>query len=151
MREEFEDIDNFMDHAYDESAVVPMDQAIKEVEKWMDGKRISKRERDRNTIERIAGAISSGDLVIHEDGRLTQTLLFPVENSEGEITATKLEYKARLSYKDAKPYLQGINQANGLEFINAYATALTKQPRRVIEELDAVDMKVVRAIVGFFL
>jgi len=135
------------------TATIPFDKALEEVNKWLDHKRYpqSKRETNMDNVELLANAISDGYVVIKEDKQIEHTLLIPIENKEGEITVTSIEYRDKLNSLDIDPWLKGVKSDDGIGLINAHICALTKKNRNIIKSLDTTDLHVARAIAGFFL
>lgn len=125
--------------------------AIKEVEKWLDYKRVSdkKREESESQIETMVSAIMEGDLVVSESGnKLTHNLRFPIGNNE-EIKT--LSYKARLSVKDRNRSLKGIKPTDTPEYILGHISALSDQNKALISEMDTEDHNIAQSIALFFM
>ena len=128
---------------------VSKEQAIKEVDKWLDAKKISASQREEHAdfIKAIAEYISDGDLVLNEDNTFTHALKWPIGVNE---SIDKLEYKFRLNPKQLKPYLSGVRAGDGNAMIYAHICALTSQNSGIITELDQEDIKIARSIAVFF-
>lgn len=130
--------------------VISKELAIKEVEKWLDSKKVKpgKREEKKDSIETIALALMEGDLVLNEDMTITQTLLFPILN---ELPIKELKFKPRINTQTISLYLQGVKTGDFLGMVAAYICALTGQPKAVVQALDTEDYATAQAIAGFFL
>lgn len=128
---------------------VSKEQALKEVENWLNYKKVSSNQRTEHTdhIEALADYISSGVLILEEDFGFTHKLLFPIGIGE---SITELKYKARMNPKILKPYLSGVKSTDANGMLYAHIGALTGQSTGIITELDQEDMKVSRSIAVFF-
>ena len=132
------------------SKVVDLETAKKEVEKWLDFKRVrdSKRKSNADTIEALAEAVSEGQLVLNEDHTLTHNLDVP---TEGEVPVTQLTYKPRLTVQDTHSKMKGV-KANDVDGrIIALVSALCGKPTGIIGRLDTADYSVSQNVALFFL
>lgn len=126
--------------------------AEKEIESWLDKKKVFASTRDayKESIEILIESVSEGVLVLNPDTfELIHTLLFPIES---ELATTELKYKPRLNDNMLKPYLNGIkaNDADGR--ILATVAALTSVPtKNILMALDSMDKRIAMAIVVFFI
>jgi len=128
---------------------VSKEQAVLEVEKWLDAKKISASQREEHSefIKALAEYISEGDLTLNEDNTFTHTLKWPIGLGE---SITELVYKFRLNPKQLKPYLSGVKAGDGNAMIYAHICALTGQNSGIITELDQEDIKIARSVAVFF-
>lgn len=129
---------------------VSRDVAKKEVDKWLDYKRVSdkKRETYEDNIETLTDAIAAGDLILDENHSLIQKLVFPIKS---EQPVNELEYKARLKVSTVHTHLNGVKSTDADGRICAYVAALTSKPKDVIKGLDTEDYSIAQAIAVFFL
>lgn len=132
-------------------AKVNQEQAAKEVENWLNYKKVSNKEKDVNadTIEQLADAVSGGILSLDpKEFVFKHKLLFPVGNEE--ITK-EISYKPRLNDRMLVTHLKGVKSNDADGRLTAYICALTDQPKHIIKELDTADKKISMAIAIFFL
>lgn len=132
------------------SNVVARDVASKDIEKWLDYKKVSDRKRTANkeSIEVLIDAVEDGILVLNEDYTLTHKLKFPIEN---EIPVTELVYIPRLKVSTVHNKLKGISATSPDERVLAYASALTGKVTNIIKDLETEDYSLVQSVVLFFL
>lgn len=125
--------------------------AMKEVEKWLDFKKVSlkKREEYENNIESLAEAISMGDVVLEADTHvLIQKLKFPL-GKDG--TVKELKFQPRLDVDTLHINLEGLKATNGDGRLLAHVCALTGQTKGVCKKLDTEDYGLSKGIASFFL
>lgn len=130
---------------------VTREQATIEVNSWLDKKKVyeSTRESQKDSIDLLIEAMVSGDLTLNQDtNEFKHKLLFP-ENTSNEIV--DLTYKSRLNDKMLKPYLNGVSPKDAEGRLTAYVSALTTQPKGLLEGLDTADKKIMLSIAVFFL
>lgn len=130
--------------------VVAVEVAQKDIDKWLDFKKVSpsKRERLKDNIEALVEAVCSGSLVVTEKHELEQTLIFPFE---GEAPTAKLIYKPRLNVGQISDKLKGVKSTDLKGFLAAYISALTDQPMALCKRLDTEDNSLAENIAVFFL
>lgn len=130
---------------------VTREVAVKEVEEWLDYKRIrpGKREERKDEIETLVDSIEAGEVIKGEDQVLKYTLMFPLEGSGAKVEI--LEFKPRLTGLDLEPILKGIKATDADGRLRAYISALTGQPMGVIKKLDTEDSTIPNTIALFFL
>ena len=130
---------------------INQEQASREVEAWLDYKRVFERTKEANqdSIEFMEDMICEGILSIDETTHeITHKLLFPLgEGSE----ITSLKYKSRLNDKMLEPKMKGIKSNDANAMLTAYICALTDENSGVIKGMDSQDKKVAMAIAVFFL
>jgi len=124
--------------------------ATKEVERWLDFKKVSKKKKESNKeqIDVLVSAIVDGEIILEDDFSLTHNLRFEVGE---EVKVSKLKYKPRVNVKQITQYLNGVKAGDADGRILAYACALTGEPKGIIQALDTEDWSVVQNIVIFFL
>ncbi len=126
------------------------EQAVIEVNKWLDTKKIFKstREAREDDIELLIEAIQEGVLIYNEeDNSFTHKLLHPIMN---EKSVTELKYLGRLNDNIIRPYLKGVDPSDGDARLLATLAALTGTAKGILSALDSVDKKVSNAITIFF-
>ena len=130
--------------------ILNIELAMQEIERWLDYKKVSprKREANKDSIDILADAVSTGNLVLKEDCTLVQTLNFPISS---EKKTEVLEFKPRLQMKSVYQHLQGVKPSDIDARLYAYAAALTGNPKELIKNLETSDYEVVSAIVVFFI
>ena len=125
--------------------------AQKDVERWLDYKRVGSRKREDNSaaIEGIVSAIMDGDMVVSNEGHeIKHILRFPIGNNDA---VKELNYKARLSIKERNKKLKGIKATDTNEYLVALIAALADQNKAVIEELDTEDNNIAQNVALFFI
>lgn len=125
-----------------------------EVNAWLDAKRIqpSHREGLKEQIEVLVDSFMDGVLVRDEaTNELVHTLIWPLD--KGEVKVESIKYKARINDEQiAKSgVMKGISPKDGDLRMSAYTSAITGQPRSVIQMLDSIDKRISLAITLFFL
>ena len=126
--------------------VMPIERAQKEVDSWLDYRRVrqSKRDAAKAFISSIAEAVQYGLVSFNEStGELTQRLEFPVDGFISELV-----YKPRLTVADQNKHVSATKNAN--EIYQAYIAAATNQGLAQIQRMDMADYEVAFAIVNFF-
>ena len=122
--------------------------AEKEIEKWLDVKRIapSKRESYATYTDTLINAVMDGDLVLNTDNTFTYKLKF----ASGEGAAiSALKIKPRMSVYERSKATQGIKADDGEARLLALIAGITDQPRNIIAALDTEDASVLQAIAVF--
>lgn len=132
------------------SKKVSADVAKKDIDKWLDYKRVkeTKRESYKEQIESLVDSVADGDLVLSEEHELVQTLRFPLD---GELALTELKYKPRLKVSTIHTHLNGVKSTDADGRICAYVAALTSKPKAVIKGLDTEDYSIAQSVAVFFL
>lgn len=126
--------------------------ATKEVNDWLDKKKISpsKRESKKDSIENLILAVMDGDLTVNEKGEFVQTLKFPGEAANSVKTLT---YKQRILIGDVQHHIKN-NKIAITDFdgrIACYIQALTGQPFAVLASIESTDYDVMQSIAVFFM
>lgn len=125
--------------------------ARKDVEKWLDFKKVSEQKREENeaTINALVTSVMSGALVVAEDGsHIVQKLQHPIGN-EGQIKT--LNYTARLTVGQRNKWLKGVKATDTADYLVAHIAALTGENKRVDEDMDTEDHSVAQNIALFFI
>lgn len=127
---------------------VSLDVAQKDIERWLEFKRISSRRREdlSDQIDALVGMVSDGSLVVKED--CSMELSLSVELEDG---TSKLDFKPRLQLRQVQPRLKEVKAGDGDGRIMAYLSALTGKNTGVLGLMDTVDYTACSNIVIFFL
>jgi hypothetical protein len=129
---------------------VPIEQALKEVNDWLDYKKVDDRKRASclHNIARMAEHISDG-ILIYEPTKQTFThqLKFPIGK---EATVISLTYQARLKVEDT---MDRLAEAGGSpqKRVLAYIAAATGEAMAVLEKMDQEDYHIAGDLVVFFM
>jgi len=131
---------------------VSTEQAIAEVNSWLDYKKVktAKRESNAEHIDTLVSCVEDGTIIINDDKTIVHELGFALENTEGETTVERLTYKARLTMLDIQRATKGISPNDQTERMFGFGNALTNVGRGVLKKLDSVDNGVLQAIAIFF-
>jgi hypothetical protein len=127
---------------------VPKEQAEKEVNSWLDYKRVKPgaREAKQGNIDVLVEAVMYGDITIDPVSfKITHNLNFPIKDDKGEVAVDKLQYVARLNLDNVQTSVQS---TDGLT--KGFGTALTGQPVAIIGKLDSCDAQILSSIGVFF-
>lgn len=125
--------------------------ARKDVDRWLDYKRVGDRKREDNAsaIDGMVAAVQDGQLIISEEGHeIVQNLKFPIGN---DGNTKELKFKARLSIKDRNRKLKGTKATDTAEYLVALIAALANTNKAVIEEMDTEDHNIAQNIALFFI
>jgi len=130
---------------------ISRDIAEKEVNGWLDNKKISasKREAKKDNIEVLVCGIMDGELVMNKDFTITQSLRFPLSESAEGIK--QLIYKSRLSVAQTQACLKGVKMTEAYSLISSFVAVLTGQHNEAIVCMDSEDFSTAQAIASFFL
>lgn len=129
---------------------VPKKLAEKEVDSWLDYKRVKpkKREENKSSVETLVDGFECGVLSLNPQTKeIDFKLDFPIGN-EGAIK--KLTFKPRLKVGDAHAKLKGVGAGDVDGRIAAYVAALTDKNTALIREIDSEDYSFAQAIAIFF-
>jgi hypothetical protein len=130
---------------------VSEDVAEKDVNRWLDAKKISddKRQSMSDTIKEMVGYVKEGNLIISDDGKISQVLNFEIGE---EDKVNELQYQNRISVDDIHKRMIGsqIKAGDVDGRIRVYVAALTKKPYALIGKLDSTDWSVASTIASFF-
>ena len=132
---------------------VSLDQAKKEVNKWLDFKKVDNDKRDENTenIDALAKAISLGYLILDKDHNFIQDLKFPIEDSEGSPVQSQLKFKPRLTVGEVNKVSNGVKPGDQRANMIANTSARTGNPKAIIDLMDAEDFDTTALIMAYFL
>jgi hypothetical protein len=127
--------------------LIPIEIARKDVERWLDAKRISERKRNSYSdhIDNMIDGVMTGNLIVSDDCIITQKLNFPVDG------VSELVYKLRLEVRDARKRLEAVSSGDADGRITAYISALTGKSMGQIGLLDTVDYSMAQNMAVFFL
>jgi len=127
--------------------VIAIEVAQKEVEKWLDFKKVDDDKRADNAegINALAKAVSKGYLRLNENHEFIQTLKFPI----GDLK--ELKYKPRLKMNEIHVKSTNVKAGDANGLITAYICALTDTNSGIIKEIDTEDNRVAQQIAIFFL
>ncbi len=129
---------------------VAREVAEKEIEKWLDFKRVreSKRESAEDQIEVMVQAIMDGFMTLNEEtGVLSIQLVFSTGTDE---KIKVLEIQPRANVGKLKRAIKGIKTADADGRVQAYIACITEQPMGVVLQLDTEDYALFQAIALFF-
>jgi hypothetical protein len=132
-------------------SVVSKEQALKEVNEWLDFKQVSfrKRAKVQENIERIAEAIEDGILVLDPTTKVfTQQLKFPFGE---EVKIETLRFKPLLEVRDIQSKLSGVPADDGYGRAFAHIAAATGEDRNVIGKMNYEDYSLAGDLVIFFM
>ena len=132
--------------------VVNIEKATEEVTAWLDRKKIpmSRRVDSQSIIDNLIEAVQYGYISISEDGKIKQTLQFPLEDSQKVVFLSELQYNNR-SNTDAVLKIVGSMRVQTAESnILARIAELTNQPMGYVMKFDSVDMIIAKSIGVFF-
>jgi hypothetical protein len=133
------------------NAVMPLEQAVNEINGWLDYKRIDQSDRKKyaEAIDKLAENVAYGDLSIAEDKTMTFKLAFPIEVASVPVEAITI--KGRLTAKEVKDKTLKVKAGDGDGRLLAYLEAATGQQEQVLEKLDTKDFNVLNNIALFFM
>jgi hypothetical protein len=130
--------------------LVSDEQAVKEIDSWLDYKKIDENQREEHEtfIKALVSYIKSGHLILNEDDMsLTHKLKFPMDKAD----ISELVYKARITEREITQKLHGVKADDSDGRLCAHIAALTGQVRGIITNMDKEDYKIARSIAIFFL
>lgn len=131
-------------------SVVTKEQAIKEIESWLDYKKVGTTKRDaaKENIEAIANHICDGVLSLNTDMTFVHHLKFTIGE---EVKIEKLEYKPRINAAALQLRMKGVESGDVTGRLNATVCALAGKDKNIIGALDSEDLSVAHGIAVFFL
>jgi hypothetical protein len=125
--------------------------AEQDVNRWLDAKKFSESKRItmKESIKEMVGYVMEGNLIISDDGKITQKLNFEIGEEEKVF---ELNYKNRIDLDDIHKRMVGSQvKAGDVDGrIRVYASALTSKPYALIGKLDSTDWSVASTIASFF-
>lgn len=133
---------------------VTVEVAEKEVDLWLDYKRVKSKKRENLApqIEVLVDGIVDGSLVLdHQSFVFKQILLFPLKNSKGDVTVASISYKPRLNVKQINAKMKGVKPTDADARVVGYIAALTDEATEVLTHLDSEDNSIAQAFATFFL
>lgn len=134
--------------------VVNQEQARKEIDAWLDHKRVkpNKREENKSSIESLIDAVVYGALKVDEKTlELTHVLDFPITDDEGNPATTELKYKPRITVAEQRSKLKGVKSDDADGRVVALVAAISGRSAGIINKLDMNDYSVAQSVAVFFL
>jgi hypothetical protein len=130
--------------------VVNKETATREVESWLDFKKVGAKRREtyKENIDTLVSSIEEGVLSLSENKEFIHELKFALN---GEVPISTLKYKPRITVESVQMHMQGVKSSDLQGMICAYVAALTTQPKGVIKHLDTEDQSIAQSIAIFFL
>lgn len=125
--------------------------AQKEVEGWLDYKKIrpSQRETHKDVIETLIEEVSEGTLEIDQTTfKITHNLLVPIGEND---SLKKVDYRARLNDNILEPFMKGVKPSDFISVGLAYIAALTNVNKGILSRMDSADMRIAKGIMVFFM
>lgn len=134
------------------SSKITKEQAEKEIESWLNYKKIDplQREEQKAQIDALVSFVQNGHLILNEDFTFTHILKFPL-GEDGKIPVKELKYQARLKERDLSYKLAQFKSDDSEGRLMAHYQALTGEAKGIIAGLDKEDIKIARSIAVFFL
>jgi hypothetical protein len=132
-------------------SAVSKEQAFKEVNNWLDFKKVSesKRLKAKANIKRIAEGFMDGLLEMDPESRvITQNLKFPFPN---EMELNKLRFKPTLEVQEIQKRLVGVSAKDGYGRAFAHIAAATGEDKTVIAKMNYEDYSLSGDLVIFFM
>ena len=132
-------------------AKITQEQAEKEVNGWLDAKKVSpsKRVAKKDNIDTLVSAVMDGDIIFNPDNTIKQVLKFPLSSEDSGLK--ELTYKARLSTNQMQACFRGAKMTEAYGLISALVGALTGEMTASIGVMDSEDFSTAQAIASFFL
>lgn len=133
--------------------VVEKKVAVADIEGWLEYKKIKpkKREEREEQIELLISEVEAGNLTVEDGFNLKYQLEFPIQDKEGNVAVSELDFKPRMNSLDLSPYLKGVKPQDADGRLTAHVSALTGKGSGMIKKLDTEDKGVAEAIALFFL
>ncbi len=130
--------------------IIDINTATKDVEKWLDHKRIGQRKREtyKASIESLVGAVCDGFLSLNDEFEWIHKLKFEIGES-GQYK--ELAYKPRMDVEEIQTSLQGVKADDADGRLLSYVAALTGKGKGICKKLDSEDYSIAQAIAIFFL
>ncbi len=131
---------------------VNQEVAQEDVNEWLDAKRIPnhKRESNENLIEDLVQNVVNGVLIVSKE-KIVHNLMVPLENGEGEVTITQLEYKTRMTVEEYHNSQKGVKTGDVNGMLLGIVSGLTNQNKGVLKKMDTGDWGICSTIATFFL
>jgi hypothetical protein len=133
------------------SSVISQEQAQKEVDSWLDFKKVSEKKRlsCKGNIDRLVDALCEGHLILDPATKVfTQKLKFPFGK---EVEVSELKFKPRITVSDAQSRTLNVVQGDGYGNAFAYIAAATGEDMNVISKMDPEDYYLSGDLVVFFM
>jgi len=126
---------------------VNFETATKEVEKWLDFKKIKPRRREQlqALIDTLVDSVQVGQLVLEDEMSFRMTLDFPVAEM------SELKFKPRITDAELSKYKRNIKGADAWDTQQlVLLCGLTEQTTEIIKRMDTNDRNTADAIIIFF-
>lgn len=132
-------------------AKVTQEQAEKEVNEWLDYKKISqsKKASKKDNVDTLVAAVVDGDIIFTPEHTIKQILKFPLSVDKDAVK--ELEYKARLSTAQMQAAFKGAKMTEAYGMIASLVGVLTGEMTPSIGAMDSEDFSIAQAIASFFL
>lgn len=132
---------------------VSLEQATKEVEGWLDFKKVSEKKRDtyKDAIQNLIEGIQYGLVIVEDDFKIKQVLKFPLMDASGATFLSELVFVPRITSVGLKKYAGSIIPNNGNSKLLATAAALCDKGVSHLEKLDTEDLNTVQSVAIFFI
>lgn len=133
--------------------VMPLKNAQKEINAWLDNKKVPpyKREKNEDQVEALVNALRYGHITIGDSKQITQKLVFPISDDDGGVALSELRFEPRLRVEAINLQLKSVKWDDTHGSVMAHVTALTGKSKGLIGKLDTEDYSISRAIATFFM
>jgi len=130
---------------------VTQEVAEKDVQKWLDARMTSEKKRKdmHDSIIELESAVMEGNLIVNDNGSLTQKLIVPF--GEEETTST-INYKLRITAGDIQKRMVG-NKVKAGDIdgrLIVHVCAATGLSFEQVSKMDSVDYSLASTIGNFF-
>lgn len=124
--------------------------ASKELERWLDAKRVPSRKREQNdqVLETLKAAIQDGRLIVTDTGQISVKLLFPIGNNDD---IKKLNFTNRIKAKQVRKMKVNDDAFDTMGQVLALVAAATNNSMKLLGELDNEDYSLIQSIAVFFM
>lgn len=132
-------------------SLINKDIAEKEVNIWLDFKKVSEKKRKSlaGNVKALIDAIMDGCLEFDSETKIfTHKLKFPI-GVNGQIS--ELKYSARICMSDLEDNLMDVRPGNTMGTSFAYIAALSGQPKSIIKKMDQEDHSLADRFSFFFM
>jgi len=129
---------------------VSNEQAIKEVNAWLDYKKVNAKRREnlKGNIDNIVACVQDGTFIIQPDTFIIEHTLSVPLGVNGAIKT--LKYKPRMSVGSLQDNLNGVNVNDSIQLTLSYIMALTGEARAILKGLDRDDYYNADMVAVFF-
>lgn len=129
---------------------VSKDIATKEINAWLDFKKINPKRREslKGVIEAMITLVEEGTFVIQPETFVIEHNLNMPLGKDGQIK--QLNYKPRISVASVQDNLNGINSDDGIQLTLSYVMAMCGEARSILRGLDTEDYRSADLVAVFF-